>query len=113
MYVEGVIVETSKIKEIMVSPTPKNMLEVISFMGLVGYCIRFIKGFSNIGNHITSLQIKGKKCVWSLECEDSFQKLKKLLTNAPVLNIADPKKDFLVCTNACKEGLSGFLMQYQ
>jgi hypothetical protein len=28
-----------------------------------------------------------------------------------VLKIADPNKDFLVCTNACKEGLKGFLMQ--
>jgi hypothetical protein len=29
----------------------------------------------------------------------------------PVLNIAYPKKDFLVCIDACKEGLGGFLMQ--
>jgi hypothetical protein len=49
--------------------------------------------------------------VWSPECEDSFQQLKQLLTNAPVLKIADPEKDFLVCTDACKEGLGGVLMQ--
>jgi hypothetical protein len=28
-----------------------------------------------------------------------------------VLKIADPNKDFLVCTDACKEGLGGVLMQ--
>jgi hypothetical protein len=27
------------------------------------------------------------------------------------MNIADPKKDFLVCTDPCKEGLRGVLMQ--
>jgi hypothetical protein len=33
------------------------------------------------------------------------------LTNAPILNIVDLEKDFLVCTDACKEGLDGVLMQ--
>ena len=29
----------------------------------------------------------------------------------PVLNIADPDGDFVVCTDARKEGLRGFLLQ--
>ena len=37
--------------------------------------------------------------------------VKKLLTSAPVLNIAYPKKDFVVCMDACIEGLGGALMQ--
>jgi hypothetical protein len=37
--------------------------------------------------------------------------LKKLLTNAPILRIADPNEDFIVCTDACKEGLGGVLNQ--
>ena len=40
-----------------------------------------------------------------------FQGLKNLLTSAPVLKVADPKKDFVVCTDACRQGLGGFLMQ--
>ena len=40
-----------------------------------------------------------------------FQHLKKLLTSTDVLNIVDPKKDFVVCTDACIEGLGGVLMQ--
>jgi hypothetical protein len=59
-------------------------------MGLVGYYKRFIKGFSKIGNPITSLHGKGKKCVWSLDCEGIFQKLKNLLINDHVMKIADP-----------------------
>jgi hypothetical protein len=51
------------------------------------------------------------KFVWSTECETNFQQLKHLLTNAPVLKIADPEKYFLVCIDACKEGLGGVLMQ--
>jgi hypothetical protein len=32
-----------------------------------------------------------------------------LLTSAPILRIADPNEDFVVCTNACKEGMGGVL----
>lgn len=37
--------------------------------------------------------------------------MKLLLTTSSILKIADPDKDFLVCTDACKEGLGGVLTQ--
>jgi hypothetical protein len=37
--------------------------------------------------------------------------LKKLLISAPILRIANPNGDFIVCTDACKEGLGGVLSQ--
>ena len=45
------------------------------------------------------------------KCEESFQKFKKLLTIAPILQIADPNWDFVVCMDASKEGLEGVLLQ--
>jgi hypothetical protein len=80
-------------------------------MGLVGYYRRFIVGFLRISHPITSLQRKGKKFQWTEECEKSFQQLKQLLTNAPILKITDLNEDFIVCTYACKEGLGGVLSQ--
>ena len=87
------------------------MVEVRSFMGLAGYYGRFIVGFSKIAHSITSLQRKEKKFQWTKECESSFQRLKQLLTSAPILKISDLDKDYVVCTDACKEGLGGFLSQ--
>jgi hypothetical protein len=37
--------------------------------------------------------------------------LKELLTSAPILKIVDPNENFVVCTDACKEGLGGVLTQ--
>ena len=37
--------------------------------------------------------------------------MKNLITSAPVLKFVDPKKYFVVCTDACRQGLGGFLMQ--
>jgi hypothetical protein len=85
--------------------------EVRSFMGLAGYYIRFIEGFSKIAHPITYLQRKGVKFQWTLDCKKSFQHLKQLLTSAPILRIADPEEDFIVCTDACNEGLGGVFSQ--
>jgi hypothetical protein len=80
-------------------------------MGLAGYYRRFIVGFSNISHPITSFQKKGTKFEWTLKCEKNFNLLKELLTSAPVLKISNPNEIFVVCTDACKEGLGGVLMQ--
>jgi hypothetical protein len=48
---------------------------------------------------------------WMSDHERSFQHLKQLLTSAPILRIADPNEYFVVCTDACNEGLGGVLSQ--
>jgi hypothetical protein len=106
-----VAVDPENIKGIMDWPTPKDVSDIRSFMGLVGYYRRFIKGFSKISCPITSLRKKGVKLFWTSECEERFQELKHLLTNAHVLKIAYPNKDFLLCKDAWKEGIGGVLMQ--
>ena len=60
---------------------------------------------------MTTLQKKENKFIWINKCEESFQNLKQLLMTAPVLQIVDPDGDFVVCTDASKEGHGGFLLQ--
>jgi hypothetical protein len=105
------VVYPETIRSIMEWPTPKDVSDIRSFMGLVGYYRRFKKGFSNIGCTIASLQKKGIKFIWTSKCEEIFQELKYLLTHALVLNIVDPDNDFLMCIDAYKEEIKGFLMQ--
>ena len=67
-----------KIEAIMGWPSPNNVLEVRSFMGLVCNYMIFIDGFSKVEYLITSLQRKGVKFQWALRCEESFIQLKSL-----------------------------------
>jgi hypothetical protein len=98
-------------KAIMEWLVPKDVVDIRSFMGITGYYRRFIEGFSKIAYPITSLQKKGTRFNWSEKCQDSFNKLKELLTMTPILKVADPDKDFTVCVDASKEGLGGVLTQ--
>ena len=102
--------DPDKIEPSMNWPTLRNVTDVRYFMGLAGYCKRFIEGFFKVSHAITSFQKKGIKFEWKVRCEESFQRLKNLLPSALVLKIADPKKYFVVCTDACGQGLGGVLM---
>eukprot|EP00253_Pinus_taeda_P028202 PITA_28202 len=107
---EGIAVDPEKIKTILEWPVPKDVADIRSFMGLAGYYRRFVEGLSRVAYPITSSK-KGRSFKWSSECQQSFEKLKQLLTSAPVLSIADPNKDYVVCTDASGEGVGGVLMQ--
>ena len=88
--------DPKKIEAITNWPTPRNVTDVRSFMGLAGYYRRFIEGFSKFAHAITSLQRKGIKFEWTSRCEESFQQLKNLFTTALVLNVVDLEKYFVV-----------------
>lgn len=108
---EGIAVDPEKIKTIMEWPVPMDVADIRSFMGLAGYYRRFVEGFSRVAYPITSLHKKGRAFRWTPECQQIFEQLKHLLTTAPILSIADPSKDYVVCTDRSKEGVGGVLMQ--
>ena len=108
---EGIYVDPENIEAIMNWPTPRNVTDVRYFMGLAGYYRRFVKGFSKVSHPITYLQRKWMRFEWTPKCEGSFQQLKNILTSAPILKIANPEKDFMVCSDACGQGLGVVLMQ--
>jgi hypothetical protein len=49
--------------------------------------------------------------VWSDQCQAAFDKLKQLLTEAPLLKIPDFSKPFTIVTDASQVGLGGVLLQ--
>ena len=63
----------------------RNVTKVRSFLGLVGYYRRFVKGFSMTTASMTRLLQKSVGFEWSEKCQASFEKLKAFLTEVSVL----------------------------
>jgi hypothetical protein len=86
-------------------------MQIHSFLGLAGYYRRFIPNFSKITKPMTKLLEKEVRFIWSLQCEEAFLTLRKLLTTALVLAQLNIKKTFDVYCNASGMGIRGMLMQ--
>jgi Reverse transcriptase (RNA-dependent DNA polymerase) len=67
----------AKLKEILDWPAPKTVKEVQSFLGFGNFYCCFVKGFSHLAHSLHDLLKKDKKFVWSEECQESFDQLKK------------------------------------
>jgi hypothetical protein len=57
----GIKVDPSKVSELLNWKQPKDVSKIRSFIGLAGYCRRFIEGFSKLVKPLTSLLEKGKE----------------------------------------------------
>ncbi|XP_030847917.1 uncharacterized protein LOC115926774 [Strongylocentrotus purpuratus] len=133
---EGVQTDPDKVADLATWPRPETIRQVKSFLGFAGYYRRFIKDYSKISRPLNALTIgcvypkkRGQpppkrqpdpnarrandsiSDLWTSECEDAFQTLKKLLVSAPVLAFADLSQPFVLHVDASRDGLGGVLYQ--
>ena len=80
-------------------------------MGLTGWYRIFIQGYATIATPMTSILKKAKSFNWTTEAQQSFQKLKDTLVNAPILQLPDFTKLFTVLTDASGQAIGGVLSQ--
>jgi hypothetical protein len=78
-------VDLGKVKDVLDWKPPTSVTQVRNFLGLTGYYLWFIPNISKNSKPIIELLKKGKKYVWSKDCDEAFLTLKKLLTTSPVL----------------------------
>ena len=108
---EGIKVDPQKIKAIIEWPRPTNGTEVRSLLGLAGYYRRFVKDFPKIAAPLTNLLKKVVKCESISKCEEAFQELKSRLTSGPILTLPVEGEEYIVYSDASKNGLGCVLMQ--
>ena len=74
------MMEDLKVKAILEWQPPTNILELRSFLRLVNYYRRFIKGYSAKAAPLTELLKKNRTWHWSKECQRAFGELKKAIS---------------------------------
>ena len=108
---EGIRVDPTKIEVVVNWKPPRNVTEVRSFLGLAGYYRRFVRGFSVIASPLTKLLRKGIKFEWTEKCQNSFEQLKGMLVEAPVLMQPTLGKENTLYSDTLGIGLECVLMQ--
>ena len=108
---DGIQTDPSKIEKIQNYPVPKTLTQIRGFLGLASYYRRFIKNFAAIARPLHDQTKTSKKIPWTNKTTESFELLKKLLTQAPVLARPDFNRDFILVTDASRNGLGCILTQ--
>ena len=108
---EGLLPDSSLLAAIREIPPPKTATEVCSFLGLVGYYRRYVKGFAAIAGPLHALTRKDAVFHWSAECQAAFDQLKHLMTTSPITAFPDFSQAFRLYTDASTSGLGAILAQ--
>ncbi len=107
----GVAVDSDKVEVIRNAPTPTNITELRSFLGLAGYYRRLVKDFSEIAAPLHAGTSAKTKFQWDDQMQSAFEALKDILTTSPVLGYPDFDKKFIVETDASAVALVAVLSQ--
>ena len=116
---QGIATDPAKIEAILRWPRPKTVTDVRSFTGFTNYYRKFIKGYAKVARPLHELtsgenaKRKNKPVEWNERHQESFEALKKLCSECPVLAYADYSKPFVLHTDASTVGLGAVLYQKQ
>ena len=98
-------------------PQPQTVKEVKRFLGLANFYRRHLQDMGIISTPLTALTKKNKQTgqpvtfEWSNKCEESFQKIKSMLSSSPLLVPPDLDKEFFLWVDTCEDGFGAILEQ--
>ena len=106
---EGLRPDPEKVRAIMDMPRPIDVAGLQRLGGFVNYLVKFLPKISEVMATIRNL---AKSDVpWSDIQEQAFEKVKKLVTEAPVLRYYDMNKPLIIQCDASEKGLGAALLQ--
>lgn len=103
--------DPEKVAAIRDFPAPRTTKQVRRFLGLTGWYRRFIKNFAELSAPLSDTLKKTTKFTFTPEANDAFERLKKALTEAPLLTHPDFNKHFYLQCDASSTGVGSVLFQ--
>lgn len=107
----SITIDPSRTESIRNFGTPRNAKDISSFIGMCSYFSKYIKDYAKLAAPLNDLRKKRNKFKWNEECNDSFIKLKSIISNPPVLAIPNFQKPFYLFTDASEVSAGSVIMQ--
>ncbi|GFW27082.1 retrovirus-related Pol polyprotein from transposon 297 [Trichonephila clavipes] len=108
---KGIEVDQDKTAAIQNIPSPRNLKQIQPFLQTCSWYRKFIPNFSDIARPLSNLSKKSTAWKWSEIEHQAFQTLKQCLITPPILRQVDPKKPFIIRTDASSYALGAVLLQ--
>ena len=99
------------IRAITEFPEPQNKRELRRFLGMAGYYRKFCRDFATLSAPLTLLLKANVKYNFGPDQQHSFETIKCMLGNAPILKIPDFERPFRLYTDASGVGIGAVLVQ--
>ena len=110
---EGVSPNPGKVREVKEWPTPKNKIELESFLGLINLYREHLDRFADTAACLYILTGAKVKFDWGEEEECSLKKLKEAITEALLLVYQKEGGGFVLDTDASDKAIGAVLSQVQ
>jgi hypothetical protein len=108
---KGVRIDPSRVEAIQTLSLPRYRKQVHSFLGKINFLRRFVSNFAEMVKYITTMLRKGNEFKWTVESRNSFDQIKKALTEAHVLISPNYSKDFLIFSFSSFDTITIVLLQ--
>ena len=110
----GIRPDPDAVEAVLTWKSPNTEHQLMNFLGFAKFYREFIKGYADKVYPMQQLmRHKGKKFTWNNAAEESFQRIKKELCEAPVLGMPTEKGMYVLDTDASVVAISGILHQEQ
>ena len=106
---EGLHALPSKIEAITQAPTPRNVQEFRSFLGLLNYYGKFISNLATLLHPLNSLLQLNKQWIWTSKCDQAFQSAKEALASSSVLVHYNPTLPISLAGDASAYGIGAVI----
>jgi len=109
----GIEMQEDKLAAVRDWPTPENLSQLRSFLGLCSYYRRFIPGFVDVAAPLHALHRKRVPFTWTEKHQDAFNRLKERFTSASVLGMPTDEGTYYLDCDASDVWLGAVLSQKQ
>jgi ribonuclease HI len=111
VFKNGIKIDPKRVEAIQTISIPRNVKEIQAFLGTINFLRRFVPNFAEIVKLITGMLKKDSRVNWTAEAKASFEHIKKVISEAPVLTSPDYLKDFLIFSFASQHTIAAVLLQ--